>query len=174
MAVDCMDGLPGRCVDARKPGKHLVEASMTTPEPPPEDPATRRRARLPALVVEDFKSVRRWLVVLGVIAVAAIGVALYAVLESDEAAEEGQLEATERTLEQRVSDLEKRAEEESDVERLEQRARGAATEEDLARLDRRLRRVERDVVDAVDAAADTGQGLNRLEDRVEGLERRRR
>ena len=126
-----------------------------------------------ALAVEDFKSVRRWLVVLGVIAVAAIGVAIYAVLQSEESADEGQLKSTEQTIQQRVAALERRAEEEQDVEQLEARVRRLAEEQDVARLDRRVRRIERDVVDSLDASADTGRALQRLDQRVDRLERRR-
>jgi hypothetical protein len=145
---------------------------MTTSEPPPQQPAGRRRARPAALVVEDFKSVRRWLVVLGALAVLASAVAIYAVVKSGESADEDRTDA----LEQRLNAIQLQAEgaeEESDVERLERRLRRAAEEGDVARLDRRLRRIERDVVDALDAAADTGRALDRLDDRMGRLERRR-
>ena len=138
------------------------------------EPSRDRRPRPAALVVEDFRSVRRWLVVLGVIAVAAIAVAIYAVLEAGEATEEGQFKTTERSFEQRLTDLEARSEQQTDVEEFEARLRRTAEEGDLARLDRRVRALERDVVDAVDASADTGRALSRLEDRVARLERRRR
>ena len=137
------------------------------------EPSGRRPVRPGALAVEDFKSVRRWLIVLGVIAVAAIGVAVYSIVRSGESADEDRAEA----LEQRLNAVEREArgaEEESDVERLEGRVRRAGEESDIARLDRRLRRVERDVVDAVDASADTGRALQRLDQRVDRLERRRR
>ena len=139
---------------------------MGTPEPPPG-------RRFSALVVEDFRSVRRWLVLLGVLAVVAIAVAAYSILQSEQSADSDRVEALERQLDEATRTL-RSTEEESDVENLERSVRGAAEEKDTARLDRRLRRVERDVVDALDASADTGRALRRMQVQVDRLERHRR
>ena len=143
---------------------------MTTQEPSPRDTPGRRFS---ALVVEDFRSVRRWLVLLGVLAVAASAVALYSILRSEQSADSDRVDL----LEQRLDDADRQlrgASEESDVRRLERRVRRAGEETDVQRLDRRLRRVERDVVDALDTSADAGRALRRVQSQIDSLKRRRR
>jgi hypothetical protein len=118
------------------------------------------------LVVEDLRSLRRWLVVLGVAAVAALGLAVYATLDAANS------DSDTAKREKRLTNLENKAEEEGDVEKLEARLRLASEESDVVAIDRRLRRVERDVVDAIDASADAGQGIDRLQSRVDRLQAR--
>ena len=144
---------------------------MSTPEPP-ERPQRRSFARL---VVEDFRSVRRWLVLLGTLAVIATAVAVYALVANGDSADEQRVEQ----LERRLADAERRlgrAGEESDVTKLEQLQRTKAEEADVRRLsgrldrvDTRVGRVERDVVDAVDSAAGTGRAVNRISERLDEL-----
>lgn len=139
---------------------------------PDEPPGRRSFARL---VVEDVKSVRRWLVALGALALIATGVAAYALIRSEESAEKQRVER----LERRVADTERqvgRAGEESEVSRLERVKADAA---DLSRLngrisqqDRRLRLTQANVVDAVDTAASTGRAISRLERRIAELSAR--
>lgn len=120
---------------------------------------------------------RRWLAAMTAVAVVAAGVAVYAIIKANDSADQERVEVLEDALRQRLGAVDRElqsAEEESDVEKLEDRVRGSAEERDVARIDRRLRRMERDVVDAIDAAADTGSALNRLERRVDRLARRRR
>ena len=142
---------------------------------PPEPPEQARRRSFAGLVVEDIRSVRRWLAILGALAVIATALAVYALLQEGESADRSRV----NQLERRLMGLERRASEESDVSRLERRARTKAEERDvrrlgfqLSRLDRRLRRVEGDVVDAVDAAAGAGRGISSLQDRVTGIANR--
>ena len=147
---------------------------MSTPEPA-DRPQRRSFARL---VVEDFRSVRRWLVLLGALAVIATAVAVYALLQGGGSADEQRVEQ----LERRVADAQQRLRrtgEESDVNQLERRQRGNAEETDIralrtqtGRIEARLRRVERDVVDATDTAAASGRGLSRLDDRLDQLSTR--
>jgi len=148
---------------------------MSTPPSRSDRPATDEPR---SLAVEDLRSVRRWLILLGLIAVAAIGVAAFALIrgaESDEeSADRDRVVVLERQLKQRLAQVDRRlrgTSEESDVNKLERRVRRSGEESDVVRLDRRLRRLEGDLVDAVDGAADANQGLGRLARRVDGLSR---
>ena len=139
---------------------------MSTPVPPHDEP----------LAVEDFRSLRRWLVALGVIAAVATAIAVYALVQAqeseDEKADQDRVVVLERQLRSRLAQVDRRlaqASEESDVRRLQRRG---AEETDVSKLDRRLRRVEADVTDAVDTAADSGQALVRLDRRLDILARR--
>ena len=147
---------------------------MTTSEQRPDPDGDKRSS---PLAVEDLRMLRRWLAVMTAIAVVAIGVAVYAVIKANDSADKERVEVLEQALGERLRAVDRElqsVEEESDVEKLEGRVRGTAEERDVARIDRRLRRMERDVVDALDASADTGRGLNRLERRVDRLARSRR
>ncbi len=128
-------------------------------------------------MVEDLRSVRRWLVLLGVIALAAGAVAAYALIQADEsqdeAAEKGRVVQLERTLAGRIAQVDKRlARTSEEIDNQERRLRRTGEEADVAKLDRRLRRLENDVTDAIDAAADSGQALDRFERRLDALDRR--
>ena len=120
---------------------------------------------------------RRWLVLLGLIALAAGAVAAYALIQADEsqdeAAEKGRVVQLERTLAGRIAQVDKRlARTSEEIDNQERRLRRAGEEADVAQLDRRLRRLENDVTDAIDAAADSGQALDRFERRLDALDRR--
>ena len=115
---------------------------------------------------------RRWLVILGVIATVAVAVAIYAAIQASESEEEKADRARVVVLERQLRDVEGRlgkASEESDVRRLQ---RSGAEESDVAKLDRRLRRVEDDMTDVADSSADTGRAVNRLDQRLDVLSRR--
>ena len=150
---------------------------MSTPIGPPEDPPRRERAAAaPGLAVEDFRSLRRWLVVLGLLALLAAGVAAYALVEANEseseAADEDRVTVLERSLDRRIEEMDKRlASTGAEIDKQERRLRAAGEESDVAQLDRRLRRVEDDATDAVEAAADAGEGLRRVERTLGALRR---
>lgn len=151
---------------------------MTTPiDPPEERPPSRERApNTSVLMVEDLRSLRRWLVVLGVISLLAAGAAAFAVIRAEEstseAADEDRLVRLERSLDRRMAAIDERlARTSSEIDKQEARLRRTGEETDVAQLDRRLRRVENDTTDAVEAAADAGEGLRQLERRVDALSR---
>lgn len=75
-------------------------------EPPPDEELPRRRAGRSALIVEDFRSVRRWLVLLGVLAVAAATVAAYSLLQSEESADRDRVNSLSRSLRDATAQLE--------------------------------------------------------------------
>lgn len=157
---------------------------MGTPQPPPEPPRRARERevveteRPTPLVVEDLRSLRRWLALLGALAVLASAVAIYALLQNEDSADKQRVEQ----LDSRVDENQKRLNrtgEESDVNKLEEANAGQAEESDirrvstqLTRLDQRLRRVERDVVDAIDTAAGTGRAVERAGDRTDSVNAR--
>ena len=150
---------------------------MSTPIGPESDPPPRERvARTPALAVEDFRSLRRWLAVVGLIALLAAGAAAFALVKWDEAedkaADEDRLSLLERSLDRRIEAMDDRlARTGAEIDNQERRLRRAGEESDVAKLDRRLRRVENDTTDAVEAAADAGEGLTRIERRLAALGR---
>ncbi|MEX2196057.1 MAG: hypothetical protein WD844_12295 [Thermoleophilaceae bacterium] len=121
--------------------------------------------------VGQLRTLRRWVAVAGVWAVAATAVALIALIDAsgdeprDEengvAADIGELQ---RSLDERLAELERGV-------------RDAASGEDLQRLDNRLGELEDDVssasqsaADAADAADAIGNRVDDLEGRVEALE----
>ena len=150
---------------------------MSTPIGPPDDPPPRERTRAAlGLAVEDFRSVRRWLVLLGIIAVLAAGAAAYAVVKANEseseAADEDRVVLLERALDRRIAETDKRlARTSAEIDKQERRLRRTGEESDVAQLDRRLRRVEDDATDAVEAAASAGGRLGRIERRLAALRR---
>lgn len=132
-------------------------------------------------MLEDFRSVRRWLIVLGTLAVLAAGVAAYALVKAsesdDEAAARERVVRLERTLDARLAELGAaidRAGKEADIVRLQREVGRKANAGQLARLDRRLRQLENDVASALDASADTSSALDTLTERVDALESRPR
>ena len=160
---------------------------MSAQRGPPDDPPPRERApAAPGLAVEDFRSLRRWLVVLGLIAVLAAAAAALALVKADEseseAADEERVVLLERSLERRIAEMDTRlARTSAEIDKQERRLRRAGEETDVARLDQRLRRVESssarlrrvedDATDAVEAASEAGERLGSIERRLAALRR---
>jgi len=114
--------------------------------------------------------VRRWLVLLGVLAIAASAVAVYALIQAGESADQQRVNSLERSLREANAELKRANRQRAADQRELQRQLGSTSEEsDVAKIDRRLRGIERDVVDAVDAGADSGRALSRLDDRIDAL-----
>jgi TolA-binding protein len=134
-------------------------------EPPrrPAEPVLDEDAQ-PATVGE-LRSVRRWLLVAGVWAVAATAIAVIALIAAnqeedtgnDNAATPAQVERVQRDLSEQIDDLEGR---------LDELPQG----EDVARLDDRLKKVESDTGKTSDQITDLSNQLGELEGRVEALE----
>lgn len=130
-------------------------------EPPPA-PAYEDDAR-PATLGE-LRTLRRWLVVAGVWAVAASAIAIIALLESTKEEPIGprgvsasQLGAVQRQLDQRI-------------DRLESRLDGLPTTRDVAKLDRRLKRVENRASGTRDDLSGLRKDLDDLDQRVGDVE----
>jgi TolA-binding protein len=129
-------------------------------DPPRGDPPRGERLlaedELPASVGQ-LKSLRRWLIVTAVWAVAATALAVFALVEVNEQEEAnqeraaGELGRVQSQLNDRIADLEKQVEE-------------LPTSEDVQDLDSRLGRVK-------DAAGGTADSLEKLSGRVDGIER---
>jgi TolA-binding protein len=113
--------------------------------------------QLPA-TVSQFKSLRRWLIVAGVWAVAATAIAVFALIQANQEDEAGRQEAAgelgrvQRQLNNRIDGLEERIE-------------GLPTSDDVASLDDRLSQAE-------DDASKATQDVERLNNRVDDLEGR--
>ena len=155
-----------------------MSAAPESPDRPPvEAPQNGPRGRrsFARLVIEDFRSVRRWLVLLGALALIATGVAVYALVRGEESADQQRVDQLERRLAGAERQL-GQAGEESEVTRLERVKADAADlrrlSGQLSRLDQRVRRAEGDVVDAVDTAASGGRGISRLERQIGELSTR--
>ena len=131
-----------------------MQEPPTPPRRPPEatvvDPDSQ-----PATVGE-LRTLRRWLLVAGVWALAATAIAVIALVkanEEDTAGQErtaGQISRVQRTLEDRIDELESRVEE-------------LPTSTDVSNLDNRLKRVE-------ERTGLTGDRLERLSGRIDELE----
>ena len=141
---------------------------MSTPDRPGAQPPAGRSERLltddqlPA-TVGQVKSLRRWLIVAGVWAVAATALAVFALIQAnqeDEAGREeaaGELGRVQRQLNSRMDDL-------------EQRIEGLPSSEDLSKLEDRLGQVEDDASQASQDVERLGNRLDDLEGRVDELE----
>jgi septal ring factor EnvC (AmiA/AmiB activator) len=125
---------------------------------PPPPASTDRRSR-PA-TRDDVRSLRRWMIVAGVWAVAATAIAAIALVvanradDNDQNAQKatGQIDALQRDLNDRI-------------DKLEQRIDDLPTSADLAKLDTRLKAVE-------DGATKTSSQLDRLSRRLDDVSSR--
>jgi septal ring factor EnvC (AmiA/AmiB activator) len=145
-------------VESRAPPPPPLESPQAeAPQAPPYDDAR------PATFGE-LRTLRRWLVVAGVWAVAASAIAIIALLESandEPTAPRGvtasQLGSVQKDLDQRIGRLQ------SEIDALP-RAR------DVSRLDRRLKRVENGTSDTSDRLKTLNADLEDLRQRVDDLE----
>ena len=138
------------------------DAPVTEPDEPPG--RSRRRAQWAgALTIEDFRSVRRWLVVIGITAVLGTAIGIFALVKAYEseqqAADRERVVQLERTLRANLAEL----------ARLGRELRRRAEEADVARVDRRLRSLEAQFSSIQDAAADTQSSVDNLSNRVSDL-----
>ncbi len=132
---------------APPPNTHPPGEPQPYPDPD-ESPATQGQLR----------TLRRWLVVAGLWAVAATAIGLIALLTGNEEEEQtsadvsAQISRLERTLDKRIDSLQ------SQIEDL-------PTSQDLQKLQRRVQRVE-------DQSAEASEGTRRANDQLSDLERR--
>jgi prefoldin subunit 5 len=124
---------------------------------PPAEPLPDEAPR--AATVEEVRSLRRWLLVTGVWAVAATAIAVIALVQANRFNEE---ESRARTANQ-IRDVQGRLDER--IEDLESRIEALPTAEDIADLDNRLGEVE-------DRAGRTTDRLEELTGRLDDLEQR--
>jgi TolA-binding protein len=134
-------------------------------EPPRRPPEPVLDEDSQPATVGELRSVRRWLVVAGVWAVAATAIAVIALIAAnreedtgnDRAATPAQVERVQRDLSEQIDDLEGRLDD-------------LPQSEDVARLDDRLKKVEGDTGKTSDQITDLSNQLGELEGRVEALE----
>jgi septal ring factor EnvC (AmiA/AmiB activator) len=131
------------------------ESGGREPGPPSRAERLLDQDQRPA-TVGSVKTLRRWLIVAGVWAVAATAIAVFALIKADEADDAGREQAAgdlgrvQRQLDGRLDDL-------------EQRIDDAPTSEDLTRLDERLAEIE-------DGAGQASEDVERLSGRLDDLE----
>jgi hypothetical protein len=140
---------------------------MNEPQRPGPPPVERRERplsedELPASVAQ-FKSLRRWLIVAGVWAVAATALGVFALIQANEGEEAGREEATgrlgqvQRQLDSRIDDL-------------NERVGALPTSDDVSNLDDRLGQVEDDLSKATEDIGRLNRRVDDLEGRVDELE----
>ena len=145
--------------------------------PPPEDPTRRLTPATPppvtpselayvegdpvtsrAALLDDLRSLKRWLALVGLIALAALGVGLYTLLSSDEDGDgRGASRATVRALDDRVDEL-------------ENEVRDRATKSSVSEL-REDQQALGDRVDEVSRQAGQGADEESVQDTVDELSR---
>ena len=123
------------------------------PAPSESEPATRG----------ELRTIRRWLLVTGVWALAATAIALIALLSVDDTAEKESRSVSEE-LTRFQKDVDRR------LDAIEQDVADAPTQEDVTNLAKRLSRVETKASDAATEAKDVKSSIDDLETRVEDLE----
>jgi hypothetical protein len=126
-------------------------------EPPPDE--TPRLA-----TVDDIRSLRRWLLVASVWAVAATAIAVIALIAANRFNEEEQSARTAGQIGEVERDLQNR------IDGLESRIGQLPTSEDVSDLDNRLGKVEDRVGNTSDQLDRANARLDQLEQRVEDLE----
>jgi septal ring factor EnvC (AmiA/AmiB activator) len=147
-----------------------VESSTPTePQPPapPPTPAAEDRVATRG----ELRSLRRWLIVAGIWAVAATAIGVIAFVEARDAKDDSTSRATQADID-RVRDRLR-----EDIDELGTRVDGLPTQSEVSQLESRIRKAQRDTTkatdDAADGKADANRALRRLDDlepRVETLE----
>ena len=130
-------------------------------EPPPEGPEDEARSATFA----EVRTLRRWLAVAGVWALAASAIAIIALLEATKEdkpagprkATAGELARVQRDVDERIDDLESQME-------------GLPRSSDVRRLENRLKKVEDQASDTRADARKLGRDLDDLQGRVDDLE----
>ena len=141
---------------------------MSEPDRPGSQPPASRSERLltddqlPA-TVGQFKSLRRWLIVTGVWAVAATALAVFALIQANQQDDAGREEAA-GELGRVQSQLNSR------IDGLEDQIKDLPTSEDVSNLEDRLGKVEDDASQAAQSAQRLGNRVDDLEGRVDQLE----
>ena len=135
---------------------------MADPPEVPKAPPERDPDLRPATEGE-LRTVRRWLLVTAVWAVAATAVALIALLTQDDTAEK-----TSRSVSERVTKVERDLN--ARIDQLEEDVDSLAKQEDVTKLAQRLSRVEEDNSKAAKDTRDTNNQIDDLETRIEDLE----
>ena len=143
----------------------MHETPPGAPQPPrPGDVAPYVEDERPATVA-DLRSLRRWIAVAGIWAVAATALGVIALIEAnkDDTADQtkaaGELGQVQRQLNSRMDDLESRIDD-------------LPTSDDVAKLDGRLKAVENDADKSKAAADRLSSRVDDLEGQVDDLETR--
>lgn len=165
----------------RGAGRADSAAMSTTPPPPPDRPTERLQPTpAPAPVYEErvvpgvdpnvillrledaIASLRTGLMIVGVLAVAALGVAIYALTQADD--DDGGGSRSGLATDERVSDLDDR------VDRISRQVQGLRSGGDAAGVDDRVSALERTVKQLADRpVADPQQAIDELSGRIDDV-----
>jgi polyhydroxyalkanoate synthesis regulator phasin len=115
----------------------------------------------------EIRALRRWLVVTGVWAIAAVGVGVYALIEARDAknAQSAVQSATKADIDRAQNQLSKR------IDALEAKTNDLATKSQLQQLQGRVGKVQKDATNAADDASSASDDTTSLTSKVESLER---
>lgn len=152
------------------------------PVVPPPGPAVRERVveTTPVetvlapdpLLLEDLRALRRWLAVVGTLAVIATVVAAYALLRAHDANRNSASRARVAALNGRIDRTEARlARDESGIRQLEQRIRGKSNRADVRALDRRIAKLQSSVSSANTRSRSNDTATQALSRRIDTLSR---
>jgi septal ring factor EnvC (AmiA/AmiB activator) len=133
---------------------------MATPPRPPPPVPEEVRLHEPA-TVEDVRSLRRWIWVAGIWALAASIIALIALLDSGGSSDSA------ATAQSDVARVEEKLT--GRLDNIEQALDEKASTEDVQKLQDRLDKLEQDVSDAADAATQASDDVKQVGRRVDDL-----
>jgi septal ring factor EnvC (AmiA/AmiB activator) len=136
-----------------------VHQPPDVPSPPAEAAPDERPA-----TQGDVRTLRRWLVVAGIWAVAATAIALLALLSDDES----DSTERERALSRQISAVQRELR--NRLDSVDEQIDRVAKREDVSKLERRLGRAEDDASKSAKDAKSARDELSDLEGRVESLE----
>jgi septal ring factor EnvC (AmiA/AmiB activator) len=114
---------------------------------------------------DDVRSLRRWLIVVAVWAVAASAIGIIALVASDDNSSKTS-SATDARIARLEHELSMR------IQSLQTNTSKAASAEDVAKLDARIKSLRKDLTDATDASKSTTKDIDDLKTRVDELEKR--
>ncbi len=121
-------------------------------------------------LAEGLRSLRRWVALLGVLSLAALAVAVYALMRADEVDGDAADNARVATLEDRLDTVQRQLANVSSTTELRQiQSRIAGQADHLRRLDRQLDTTRDDVKDAEKPDEDTTKQLTDLDKRIDTL-----
>lgn len=153
--------------DPTPPTEPLPPTAPVVPTPPSPDPAERE------VRSDQFRTLRRWLIVVGVWAVAATAIGVLAFIEARNAKDASDSRATQADIDQVRDRLR------DDIDDLDAQVDSRATRAEVSALEPRIKKAQRDATTARDEATkatdDTGElkpRVNELQTQVDTLETR--
>jgi uncharacterized protein YlxW (UPF0749 family) len=147
-------------VESNAPTEPLPPTQQSAAGQPSPDPAERE------VRSDQIRSLRRWLIVAGVWALAATAIAVVAYLEARDAKDESSSRATQGDIDRVRNRLRE------DIDDLGQQVDGLPTQAEVNGVDTRVRKAQREATKATNDAADAGDDARRANTKANNLEER--